>query len=189
MPLLALFGSAAAFHSPAFSPYRYLRSPSLSSPSTRLSTSPASPTVSSPISSPPPLLVREGSRSDVPALLHLIRELASVSGELDQCQMTEAVLATDGWPTEEERAGGKEKRFGSFFAEVYGEVVAYAVYFRIYSTREGVGIYLEDLYVRGFHRGNGVGTALVRAVEKVAEEEKCGWFWPGASVTGWHALL
>ena len=47
--------------------------------------------------------------------------------------------------------------------------VAYAIYFFIYSTWEGLSLYLEDLYVQESSRGKGVGMALIKAVASTAK--------------------
>ena len=48
------------------------------------------------------------------------------------------------------------------------DVVGVAVFFRSYSTWEGECMYLEDLFVRQEHRGQGAGSALLRAVATLA---------------------
>jgi GNAT superfamily N-acetyltransferase len=118
--------------------------------------------------------MRPGTRADAPALLRMIRELAEYEKELDQCLMTVETLATDGWPTAEEATAGREPRFRTLFAEdKEGGLIGFALYFHNYSTWEGMGIYLEDLYVMPASRGFGVGTALIRGVASVAEAEGC----------------
>ncbi len=75
--------------------------------------------------------------------------------------MTVEQLERDGWPSAEQRDAGHQARFETLFAEVAGVVVGFALFFHNYSTWEGTGVYLEDLYVKPKHRGKGVGTALV----------------------------
>src|SRR5215204_6878966 len=51
------------------------------------------------------------------------------------------------------------------------EVVGFALYFRNFSTWEGVhGIYLEDLYVMPEYRGSGLGRALLASLAGLAIE-------------------
>ena len=75
--------------------------------------------------------------------------------------MTVEQLQRDGWPTAEQIGAGQQARFETLFAEVAGAVVGFALFFHNYSTWEGMGVYLEDLYVKPEHRGKGIGTALV----------------------------
>mmetsp|Transcript_103486 Transcript_103486/g.166853 ORF Transcript_103486/g.166853 Transcript_103486/m.166853 type:complete len:234 (+) Transcript_103486:28-729(+) len=120
--------------------------------------------------------VRAGCRDDAHALLVMIQELAEFEKELDQVQMTVETLQRDGWPLPDEVAAGQQVRFETLFAEVGGLVVGFALFFHNYSTWEGVGVYLEDLYVNPEQRGKGVGTALMRAVAQVAQDRGCSRF-------------
>jgi len=59
-------------------------------------------------------------------------------------------------------------------AEMDGRTVGFALFLHNYSTfRTAPGIYLEDLFVEPAHRGRGIGTALLRAVARVARERDC----------------
>lgn len=50
-------------------------------------------------------------------------------------------------------------------AEVDGDVIGFALWFRNFSTWRGRhGIYLEDLFVVPDHRGSGIGKALLAAL-------------------------
>lgn len=60
-------------------------------------------------------------------------------------------------------------------AEENGEVIGIALWFYNLSTFKcRKGIYLEDLFVLPEKRGGGVGTALLKALCKVAKDENCG---------------
>lgn len=62
-------------------------------------------------------------------------------------------------------------------AEEDGEVVGIALYFYNLSTFKcRKGIYLEDLFVLPERRKEGIGTALLKALCKIAKEENCGRF-------------
>jgi diamine N-acetyltransferase len=120
-----------------------------------------------------PCTIRPGRRDDAEALLAMIKDLAEYEKELDQVKMTVQKLQFDGWPLPEEVAAGHQARFETLFAEVEGEIVGFALWFHNYSTWEGMGIYLEDLYVKPAHRGKGVGTALMKAVAVTAQQRDC----------------
>jgi len=61
----------------------------------------------------------------------------------------------------------------------------FALYFHNYSTFLGRrGLYLEDIFVRPEHRGQGCGKALLAALAHIAKERGCGRFeW---SVLDWN---
>lgn len=100
---------------------------------------------------------------DVPAVVGLVRELAEYERELDACLLTDVQLTAALF-------GPAPALFGHV-AEVDGEVVGCALWFRNFSTWRGVhGIYLEDLYVRPAHRGRGLGRALLAALAAVCAE-------------------
>ena len=62
-------------------------------------------------------------------------------------------------------------------AEEDGEVVGIALYFYNLSTFKcRKGIYLEDLFVLPERRKEGIGTALLKALCKIAKEDNCGRF-------------
>ena len=67
------------------------------------------------------------------------------------------------------------------------EVIAgFALFFQTYSTFLGQPtLWLEDLFVRAEHRGNGVGAGLLRALAAIAVDRRCGRFeW---TVLDWNA--
>jgi len=51
-----------------------------------------------------------------------------------------------------------------FVAEVAGEIIGIALYYYRYSTWKGKTIHLEDLIVREYNRGTGVGFALYKEI-------------------------
>lgn len=60
-------------------------------------------------------------------------------------------------------------------AEMGGETVGYAVYFRSFSTFLGrPGIWLEDLYVTPELRGTGIGKSLLSELAREAVAGGCG---------------
>src|SRR5690349_7426108 len=74
----------------------------------------------------------------------------------------------------------RESLFGSRpFAEGFigareNEAVAYAIVHHTYSTFAAMpGLYIEDIYVRGAHRGHGYGKQMMARLAKLAIERGC----------------
>jgi GNAT superfamily N-acetyltransferase len=112
-------------------------------------------------------VIRPAVESDVPAILSLIRELATYE------RSPESVVATP--------EGLREALFGPspavfcHVAEADGEVVGFALWFLNFSTWLGRhGLYLEDLFVRPSHRGQGLGKALLETLVGIARERGYG---------------
>ena len=112
-------------------------------------------------------MIRPAVESDVPAILSLIRELATYE------RSPESVVATE--------EGLRSALFGSspavfaHVAEADGEVVGFALWFLNFSTWLGRhGLYLEDLFVRPSHRGRGLGKALLETLIGIARERGYG---------------
>ncbi len=105
--------------------------------------------------------------ADIGALLALIRELAELEKLSHEFVATEAELADSLFG---DRPGAE-----AMLARVDGSVAGFAVYFHNFSTFHGRrGLHLEDLYVRSDFRGQGVGTALLAYVARLAVERGCG---------------
>ena len=66
---------------------------------------------------------------------------------------------------------GENSNVKILLAYTDNQVLGFALYFYTYSTFLGrPGIYLEDLFVREFARGKGIGEALLRRIAKCALE-------------------
>lgn len=106
-------------------------------------------------------MIRRARVDDVPTILQLIRELAEYEREPDAVKATEEGLRS--------ALFGPSPAVFAHVAEDDGEVVGFALWFRSFSTWEGVhGIHLEDLYVRPEARGAGHGKALLRELARTA---------------------
>ena len=106
-------------------------------------------------------------REDVPLILAMIRELADYEGLLPEVVATEAVLGE--WLFD--RRGAEVL----FALAPDGAEVGFALFFHNFSTFLGRGgVYLEDLYVRPEHRGQGYGKGLIRQLARIAKERGCG---------------
>lgn len=109
---------------------------------------------------------RSVERQDVPLILRYIRELARYEKLEEEVVATEEIL--EEWLFDKEKAE-------VIFAVVEGKEVGFALFFHNFSTFLGrAGIYLEDLYVEPAHRGQGIGTALLRELARIAVARGCG---------------
>ncbi len=112
------------------------------------------------------LVIRKATREDVPAILGLVKALATYEREPDAVVATEADLLRDGF--------GERPAFEVLIADDGERAIGFAFYFFSYSTWVGRKcLYLEDLFVEPAQRGQGVGLALMKALAKVAVETDC----------------
>ena len=109
---------------------------------------------------------RYAKREDTALILQFIKELADYEKMLDEVVADEKTL--EEWLFERKKAE-------VIFAVVEGEEVGFALFFHNFSTFLGrAGLYLEDLYVKPEHRGNGYGKAILQKLAAIAVERKCG---------------
>ena len=112
-------------------------------------------------------MIRPARAGDIPAIHHLIRDMAEYERALDEVTATEQDLA-----------GALLAERPSLFAHVAeedGRVVGFALWFLNYSTWLGRhGIYLEDLYVIPESRGRGHGRALLAELARICAERGYG---------------
>ena len=111
------------------------------------------------------LRIRPTNIHDAALLRTMIRELAEYERELEWVTIREEDLARDGF--------GENPRFRALIAEWNGQPAGYAVFFHYFSTWVGRGLFLEDLFVREKFRKQGIGTALLAEVARIAVEEQC----------------
>ncbi len=112
------------------------------------------------------LTIRAAVPCDVPAILALVRDLATYEREPSAVTATEADFLRHGF--------GERPFFRTLMAEWNGEVAGFALYFFGFSTWTGGPVlYLEDLFVRESHRKNGLGLALMRRLAREAMNEGC----------------
>jgi GNAT superfamily N-acetyltransferase len=119
--------------------------------------------------------IRYATHSDVSTILQLIKELAIYEKELDSVRMTEELLKnTLSFPSTSSSTTSPASNFTSGHAKTLliapadspSDVAGMALFFNNYSTWQGPGIYLEDLYVRESHRKKGYGKALLAALAR-----------------------
>jgi GNAT superfamily N-acetyltransferase len=111
--------------------------------------------------------LRIAQRDDVALVLRLIKELAAYE------KLSHAVVATE----DELRDAlfGGQPAAEAMLAFVDDQPVGFALFYQSISTFRGArGLFLEDLYVRPEHRGQGIGTMLLSRFAQVARERNCG---------------
>ena len=103
--------------------------------------------------------IRLAGVDDLSEIFVLIKELADYERLLDQVIATEELL--------EETLFGENSNVEVLLACDENQILGFALYFRTFSTFLGrPGIYLEDLFVREFARGKGIGKALLRRIAR-----------------------
>lgn len=111
-------------------------------------------------------MIRLATPADLPRILDLVHELAAYEREPEAVTGTvpdyeRALFPDDGDPVA-----------WAHVAEQDGELAGIAVWFRTFSTWTGrPGLWLEDLYVRPEHRGDGLGAQLMVALAQVCREQ------------------
>jgi GNAT superfamily N-acetyltransferase len=101
-------------------------------------------------------LANPGDEAELTAMIH---ELADFERAAEDCTVTETQLR--------EALFGQLPTVHAHIAEVDGEVAAGALWFRNFSTWDGVaGIYLEDLYVRPRFRRRGLARAMLSTLAR-----------------------
>jgi GNAT superfamily N-acetyltransferase len=112
-------------------------------------------------------MIRTATPADVPAILALVRELATYERAADAVVASEADLHA--------ALFDDDAVASCLIGELDGATVGFALWFRNFSTWLGKpGIYLEDLFVRPEARGSGMGKELLLALVDIARERGYG---------------
>ena len=109
------------------------------------------------------LRIRKAVAGDVSLLREMILEFATFEKLRDHVTVTEESLRRDGF--------GDRPCFQALIPEWDCEAAGYAIYFPFYSSFQGPGLFLEDIYVREEFRGKGIGKALMAEVGTQALRE------------------
>src|SRR6516162_4988551 len=114
-----------------------------------------------------PIILRFATAEDVGLLLQLICELAAYERAPRAVVATEDDLRRHGF--------GPERRFEALLASIDDEPAGFALFYPDFSTWLGrPGLFLEDLFVREWARGRGVGRRLMARLAATAVERD----WP-----------
>jgi GNAT superfamily N-acetyltransferase len=110
--------------------------------------------------------VRPGTPGDIPAIVSLIRGLAKYERLSRYCRTNARRLRRDGF--------GRHRYFEVLICTSAGRTIGFAVYYFAYSTFASTPVlFIEDIFVEPNERGNGVGTALMKALARVAVRKRC----------------
>jgi len=113
------------------------------------------------------LTIRYATPHDAETIVRLIQGLAEYERDPAAVEVTPAQLRS--------QMDGPNPPFECLVAEYEADPVAFALFFRNYSTWRGrSGLYLEDIFVREEYRGRGIGGALMRRLAKIAVERNWG---------------
>lgn len=110
------------------------------------------------------IIVRKGTKEDMPSVHALIYELAVYEKAPQEVSNTVDDMLKDGF--------GEHPIFFCLVAEADGKVVGTAIYHLKYSTWKGRGVYLDDIVVTESMRGNKIGSLLFDEVVKDARNLK-----------------
>ena len=106
--------------------------------------------------------IRKGVKSDLPAVLDLIKELADFERALNEVTVSLEDLEHDGF--------GNHPYYWFIVAEKEGEIIGLSFYFIRYSTWKGRFLFLEDFVVKESFRNKGVGALLFEETIRIAKE-------------------
>ena len=109
------------------------------------------------------LRIRAATVDDVPLLKTMIVEFATFERLAHLVHVTEEILARDGF--------GEKPMFRVLIPEWDGEVAGYEFFYDFYSSFEGPGLFIEDIFVREKFRGKGIGKALMAEAAVIALRE------------------
>ena len=108
------------------------------------------------------VLIRKGVKSDLPAVLDLIKELADFERALNEVTVSLEDLEHDGF--------GNHPYYWFIVAEKEGEIIGLSFYFIRYSTWKGRFLFLEDFVVKESFRNKGVGALLFEETIRIGKE-------------------
>lgn len=115
---------------------------------------------------PMTVTIRAATPHDADTIHAFICALAVYEREPDAVQVTAAILR--------DQLASPRPPFECLLAESAGVALGFALFVQNYSSWRGrAGLHLEDLFVPERHRGQGIGTALLTALARLAVSRGC----------------
>ena len=116
------------------------------------------------------VIIRNGLKADVPAIMGLVKELAIYEKAENEVTNSIEQMEMDGF--------GENPIFQFIVAELNGEVIGMSLYYFRYSTWKGKRLYLEDYIITEKYRGIRAGKLLFDATIDQAHKTNCtGMMW------------
>jgi GNAT superfamily N-acetyltransferase len=106
--------------------------------------------------------IRKAIKTDLPAVLDLVKELALYEKAPEEVTITLKELEADGF--------GEHPLYWIILAENENGIVGMSFYYIRYSTWKGKCLYLEDIVVKEEFRGQKVGRILFEATIEAAKK-------------------
>ena len=114
--------------------------------------------------------IRKGTKSDLPTILNLIKDLADYEKSLDKVLITIEDLKKDGF--------GDRPLYWILVAEINSEIVGMAFYYIRYSTWKGKFLFLEDFVIKEEYRKQGIGSLLFEEAINICKKQNLnGMIW------------
>ena len=108
------------------------------------------------------ILLRKGVKTDLPAVLELIKELADFENAKDQVTITLEDLEKDGF--------GENPWYWFLVAEKDNKIIGLSFYWIRYSTWKGKFLFLEDFVIKEEYKRQGIGSKLFEETIKVCKK-------------------
>lgn len=111
------------------------------------------------------ITIRPAVKKDCPAIITLVKELATYERAPDEVTVSLEHFAESGF-------GVKPVWWAFVAVNATREVVGFALYYIRFSTWKGQRMYLEDLLVTETWRGKGIGSLLMDALINAAKDQQ-----------------
>ena len=109
------------------------------------------------------IIIRKGIKTDLSAVLSLIKELADFENARDQVTITLEDLEKDGF--------GGNPWYWFLIAKKDDEIIGLSFYFIRYSTWKGKFLFLEDFVIKEEYKRQGIGSKLFEETINICKKK------------------